>query len=200
MSDATDRPAAGLRERKKARTRRLIQEHGLRLFREQGYDATTVQQIIDAADVSESTFFRYFPTKADVVLLDDFDPLIVSSFLAQPAELGPIPALRASFRAAFGAMSDDETATMKERTELVVTVPELRAAMLDQLASAMRVLAELIAERAGRTASDMAVRTLTGAVVGVAVAVEFALLDDPTADLASLLDEAMGHLEAGLQL
>ena len=200
MSDATDRPAAGLRERKKARTRRLIQEHGLRLFREQGYDATTVQQIIDAADVSESTFFRYFPTKADVVLLDGFDPIAVSAFLAQPAELSTIQALRASFRTVFGEMSDEDTATLKERTQLAVSVPKLRAAMLDQLASAMRALAEAIAERSGRTSSDLTVRTLTGAVVGVAVAVEFILLDDPAADLAMLLDEAMGQLEAGLQL
>ena len=48
----------GLRERKKAQTRAAIQAYALRLFREQGYDATTIEQIIDAADVSETTFFR----------------------------------------------------------------------------------------------------------------------------------------------
>ena len=200
MSEATDPQAAGLRARKKARTRRLIQDHGLRLFLEQGYEATTVQQIIDAADVSESTFFRYFPAKADIVLLDDFDLIAVRSFLAQPPELSPIQALRASFRATFAAMADEGAAAMRERIQLVVTVPELRAAMLDQLSSAMGVLAQAVAARTGRTADDLAVRTLTGAVVGVAVAVEFVLLDDPTADLATLLDEAMGQLEAGLQL
>ena len=200
MSEATDRPALGLRERKKMRMRQVIQEHGLRLFREQGYEATTVQQIIDAADVSESTFFRYFPTKADVVLLDDFDPLVVSAFLSQPAELTPLQALRASFNTVFAQLSDTETADLKERTQLGMAVPELRAAMLDQLASAMRVLTDAVAQRTGRNPTDMAVRTLTGAVVGVAIAVEFVLLDDPTADLATLLDEAMGQLEAGLQL
>ncbi len=180
--------------------RQVIQEHGLRLFREQGYEATTVQQIIDAADVSESTFFRYFPTKADVVLLDDFDPLAVSAFLSQPAELTPVQALRASFNTVFAQMSDTEMADLKERTQLGMAVPELRAAMLDQLTSAMRVLADAVALRTGRNPTDMAVRTLTGAVVGVAIAVEFLLLEDPTADLVTLLDEAMGQLEAGLQL
>jgi len=58
----------------RSQDRSAIQTLALRLFREQGYDATTVQQIIEEADVSESTFFRYFPTKADVVLFDDFDP------------------------------------------------------------------------------------------------------------------------------
>ena len=75
----------GLRERKKARTRATIQKHALRLFRQQGYEATTVSQIAEAAEVSESTLFRYFPTKEDIVRWDEFDPLIVEAFKAQPA-------------------------------------------------------------------------------------------------------------------
>ena len=177
-----------------------IRTQGLRLFREQGYDATTVQQIIDAADVSECTIFRYFPTKADVVLLDTFDPSIAASFLGQPPELTGIQALRASFRTVFAGLSAPEAAEQQERTRLVVAVPKLRAAVLDQFASAMLLLADSLAERTGRKPGDMAVRALAGAVVGVAVAAWWSLLDDPTADLAALLDEAMGHLETGLRL
>ena len=200
MSALGSLPTAGLRERKKARTRAEIQTHAFRLFREQGYDATTVRQIIEEAEVSESTFFRYFPTKADVVLLDDFDPLITEAFRRQPPELSPVQALRGAFKSAFDELSAQEESEQQERMRIILSVPELRAGMLDQFASAMGLLAEELAERAGRDRDDIAVRALAGAVVGVAVAVMFVMVDDPTANLAALLDEAMAHLEAGLGL
>ena len=123
------RPTVGLRELKKARTRAAIHGHAFRLFHEQGYGATTVQQIIDEAEVSESTFFRYFPTKADVVLSDEFDPLIVEAFVNQPAGLRPIPALRAALRTVVDRRSDDELAEQQQRMHLVMSVPQLRAAV-----------------------------------------------------------------------
>ena len=83
---------------------------------------------------------------------------------------------------------------------LILAVPELRAAMLDQFGQALGLLASVLAERTGRSADDMAVRTLAGAVVGAAMAVMFAMLDDPGADLAALFDEAMRLLENGLRL
>jgi AcrR family transcriptional regulator len=200
LSASPDLPVAGLRERKKAKTREAIQRQGLRLFREHGFDATTVEQIAAAADISESTFFRYFPTKAEVVLQDDFDPLIVQAFRDQPAELGPIPALRGAFRTAFAQLSPGQMEEQRERMDLILSVVELRAAMLDQFAEAMSLLAAVVAERAGRPAEDFAVRTLAGAVVGVAMAVMFTLAEDPEADLASLFDQGIAHLEAGLEL
>ncbi len=200
MSEAVDRPAVGLRERKKERTREMIRAHALHLFATQGYDETKVQQIIDEVEISESTFFRYFPTKADVVLTDDFDPLIVDSFQRQPRTLNSVQALRKAFRDAFGRLSRDEVDEQRSRMRIILGVPELRAAMLDQFASAMQLLAAVLAERSGRSPDDLAVRTLAGAVVGVAMAVMLAVFEDPTADLAELLDQAMGELENGPRL
>ena len=190
----------GLRERKKAKTRSAIQAHALRLFREHGYDATTIQQIIKEAEVSESTFFRYFPTKADVVLFDDLDPLIVDLFRMQPPELSPLQALRGTFQGAFGQLSTQEVADQMDRMQLSISVPELRSAILDQFAGAMHLLAEVLAERTVRRPDDLGIRTVAGAVVGVAIAVMFAVADDPTKDLATLLDESLACLDGGMDL
>src|SRR5215472_10237202 len=126
------RPAQGLRERKKAKTRAAVQRHALRLFKEQGYDNTTVEQIADVAEISPSTFFRYFPTKEDVVLYDALDPLLFAAFEDQPAALGPIQALRGAMHAVFGSLSAEEMAEQRERAALMLAVPELRRRMLDE--------------------------------------------------------------------
>jgi AcrR family transcriptional regulator len=200
LSESASRVSVGLRERKKERTRETIRKRALHLFITQGYDATTVQQIIDDVEISESTFFRYFPNKGDVVLSDDFDPIIVAAFQRQPASLTPIQALRAAFHEAFAELTAEDIAEQSARMHLVLAVPELRAVMLDQFGQAMSLLADVLAERSGRSADDMAVRTLAGAVVGAAMAVLFAMLEDPSADLATLFDQAMEHLEGGLRL
>lgn len=61
---------AGLRARKKLKVRRDLVTAALRLFDERGSDATTIDDIVDAADVSRRTFFRYFRSKDDVYLVD----------------------------------------------------------------------------------------------------------------------------------
>jgi MFS transporter, DHA2 family, multidrug resistance protein len=201
VTDSSASPARpGLRERKKARTRATIQACALRLFRRQGYDATTIEQIIDAADVSETTFFRYFPAKEDLVLDEHYDPRLIEAFRAQPSQVPPVQALRAAFAAVFGGMSSLERAEQRERIVLILTVPRLRASMLDQISQAVQLLARAMAERAGRRADDFAVRTVTGAIVGAVVAVSAAITDDPDADIATLIDQAIARLEPGLAL
>src|SRR5918995_2877357 len=187
MESQTDSgPKAGLRERKKARTRAEIQRQALRLFRERGYEATTVARIAEAAEVSESTFFRYFPTKEDVVLWDEFDPLIFEAFKAQPAESDPIRALRNAIRDVMARASAAEGAELRERLELLLSVPPLRATLVDRIGGPMRLLAEAVAERSGRRPDDPAVRALTGAVMGVGLSAIFAAVESPDADIVSL--------------
>jgi AcrR family transcriptional regulator len=196
----SERPAVGLRERKKARTKAAIREHAMRLFQQQGYQATTVEQIAEAAEVSPSTFFRYFPTKEDVVLTDDYDPLILAAFQAQPAELSPVAALRAAMRAVFAGLPPEQVGLERERQALIQSVPELRAAMLDGLRSTIQLIAEAMAERVGRRPDELAVRTLAGAILGVVLASMFAAAEEPGADVFTRIDAGLAHLEAGLPL
>ncbi|MGA7668869.1 MAG: TetR family transcriptional regulator [Nitrolancea sp.] len=193
-------PALSLRERKKAKTRVAIQRHALRLFQKQGYTETTIEQIAAAAEVSPSTFFRYFPTKEDVVLWDNYDPLIVDSIREQPADVSPIRALRQSFLAVWQQMSEADVAEQFQRTTLMVSVPELRARALEQFTGTVQLVAEVLADRTGRKPDDPAVRNLAGAVIGVAFAVMLSIADDPSADIGKLFDDALVHLEAGLPL
>ncbi len=193
-------PALGLRERKKVKTRAAIQRHALQLFREQGYEATTVEQIAEAAEVSPSTFFRYFRTKEDVVLYDDLDPLLFAAFEAQPAELNPVQATRRAFRQVFASVPAVETEQQWERGRLILAVPELRMRMLDQLAEAIHVFAELVARRTGRRADDFAVRTYAGAMIGALLSALLTSMEDPQADFIELMDASLAYLEAGLPL
>ena len=200
MSDERGRQPVGLRERKKAATRAAIQRHALRLFRKQGYEATTIDQIAAAAEVSPATVFRYFATKEDLVLTDDYDPRIAAAYEAQPEGVSAIGALRGALRDTFRDIPAEDLADVRERTALIMTVPQLRAGTLDSLGQTMQMLAGLVARRAGRDPEDMAVRTLAGAMLGVLIAVLFDWASHPEADIVAALDEAIGHLEAGLPL
>lgn len=198
-------PEAGLRERKKAKTRAAIQQHALRLFRDQGYQATTVEQIAEAAEVAPSTVFRYFPTKEDLAALGEhysFAPRIAGAFREQPPEASVSQALRGAIRSAFDDLDPAERAARNERDLLMVTVPELWAANLDLITEGMDVLSALVAERVGRDSGDPAVRAFTGAVLGVALTMLLDAAKDPNPHLdhAEALDDALAHLDAGLAL
>jgi AcrR family transcriptional regulator len=204
MNQAPSTQQPGLRQRKKARTRAALREHALRLIREQGYDATTVEQIAEAADVSPSTFFRYFPTKEDVVLQDELDVLAIDAFEAQPADVPELAAIRAAMKQAFAALGEDELVRIRETTELILTVPELRARAIDEFARTIGVIAEAVARRSGRDPSDFAVRNFAGAIVGVVMAATTPWQDWAAekhgADMVDRIDAALAHLEAGLPL
>ena len=83
---------------------------------------------------------------------------------------------------------------------LMLSVPPLRAMLVDQIRGPMRLMAEVVAERVGRKPDDPGVRTLAGAVLGVGLAVMFAWAEDPDGDIVALIDDAMARLDSGLRL
>jgi AcrR family transcriptional regulator len=167
----TTSPPAGLRERKKAKTRAAIREAAMTLVEQQGYASTTVEQIAEAAEVSPSTFFRYFPTKEAVVLTDEWDPLIVDVIRSQPPEVGAVDALLAGIRRVIQTATPADMASERRRQRLFQDVPELRVRYTQQLTDAIDLFAGVLAERAGLDTPDLTQRAVAGALIGVAMAV-----------------------------
>jgi AcrR family transcriptional regulator len=174
----------GLRERKKARTRATIQREALRLFQRDGYAATSVESIAAAADVSPSTFFRYFPTKEDVVLADFVDETTIERFVEAPAELDFFDAMAHAVRVGFGEMPAEDFALENVRNNLIRTVPELRRGLIAEMVRPMRLLADAIGRRTGREVDDD-IRMFAGAAIGALLLVtpealtEAPVVDDP---------------------
>lgn len=199
-------PASGWNDRKKAKTQATIQREALRLFKEQGYTETTIDQIAEAAEISRITFFRYYPSKADVVLcdIDAIDKAIMETTLSEPPETSLIQALRNALAKVYLESPEKELKILTERHLLLRTVPELRTATLNYNARKIRLISELVAKRTGRSSNDFAIRNLSGAIGGIWMAAWISTEDD-IADgfiirFYELLDSGLAHLEAGLPI
>lgn len=190
----------GLRERKKARTKLAIQEHAIRLFRDQGYAHTTIEQIAEAAEVSPSTVFRYFPTKEDLVTTDEIDPLVYAAFEAQPPELSLVQAWRAAIATTYSQLTEVEVETEKDRGLLFLSVPELWGASLGTITKSTDMLIELSARRTGRDVTDPELRTAIGAIFGVLLIAAFDWVREPERDILAVIDDALDQLERGIVL
>jgi AcrR family transcriptional regulator len=190
MSMQTD-PPQGLRERKKLKLRRAIQAEALRLFEIQGYEQTTVEQIAEAAETSTTTFYRYFPTKEDVVLDDDFDALIAVTIASRPDGEPLGDTLRAT-AAVIGAASEADRDQNIARLRLMTDVPAVDARYAAEERKTIDLLTGLLADRTGRPAGDYQLALTAAALVAVlfAAARRWAAEHGAT-PLATLLDQAI---------
>jgi AcrR family transcriptional regulator len=188
-------PDSDWRARKKTATRDRIRASALRLFREQGYDATTVEQIAAAAGVSHMTFFRYFPTKEDVALSDGYDPLI-ASFIAQTPAAWPVTdrvraALVDGFRQIYDAIED----TLLAHTKLIVDTPALRERLwANQMATQQLILDALCAGQPDARPSFQDKVTVAACLAAATTAILAWVENDGTPDLPDLIEEAFDAL------
>jgi AcrR family transcriptional regulator len=187
-------PALGLRDRKKIQTRDTIRREAMRLIKANGYANTTIEQIADAAEIAPSTFFRYFPTKESVLIANDLDQVTIDALAAQPADMEPLKAFRRALEITLTAVTAAEWRFERARLGLVLSVPELKAAQLDEYRRTVARLAESEAQRTGRNASDLEIRVLVGALAGGMMAA----LDGHLSGLAERMYQTLDLLEAGI--
>lgn len=196
-------PTRGLRERKKVQTRQAIRAAAYRLFAADGYDATPVDRIAAAADVSPSTVFRYFPTKEDIVLTDEYDDRMADRLRARPADEAPLLSVRMVLHETLSGILADpaQRAEMVQREELVRDVPAIRARAYETMSLTGRILGGIIAARTGRTADALEVRVFTAAVFSVIhEATMFWVEKAPEEDLLTILDRSLRLLNRGLEI
>ncbi|MEV7429624.1 MULTISPECIES: TetR/AcrR family transcriptional regulator [unclassified Nocardioides] len=168
------------------------------LFREQGYDATTVDQIAERVGMSQRTFFRHVGTKEDLVLAE-FDRLsarMVEDARSRPETEDPWSSLRHAFEVVVGQREDQAA---RERATLMMSIVEtsgtLRAAYFDRMDLVQRQLVDVLQERAPGAEDRVLMRALVGAAFAAlhAVSENCELADGPDT-FAADLDRILARL------
>jgi AcrR family transcriptional regulator len=191
--------ANGLRERKKARTREAIIDAALDLFASKGFDATTVEDIAAAADVSPRTFFRYFDSKVDLIMArneahgEKIAPLVE----ARPADEGPLEALRQVLLTELAERLGDPA--FAREFKVMCTTPTVRNLAREHFHDEEPPLARAFAKRLGFPEDDLRAQLLAGtAVSAIWTVVDRWLAEDaPVERLVPMIDEAFDLLELG---
>lgn len=155
-------PPPGLRQRKRLQTRQHISDVATSLFTLRGFDAVTVAEVAEAANVSKMTVFNYFPRKED--LFFDRGPevahLLTRALRERPANQSPLRALRALLldlvaqRHPLGGVGDSFAIFWR----VVLDSPALQARAREALGELEDLLAKLLAEAWGLGPEDSNVR------------------------------------------
>lgn len=197
-----DPGSVGLRELKKARTRAALHDAAIDLFVRNGFDHTTVEEIADSCDVSPRTFFRYFPTKEDVLFGDSQERCaqLLAIVAAQPLDDPPLNVLHDSLHTvALGY--EHERDRLVRRAHVLAESPGLRASKAEQQRGWESTLVAELERRnriAGSPVSNGELRLLAGVSMAAFRAVFEAWLDDPDTDFVGMLDDTFERLARGL--
>jgi len=185
----------GLRERRRVRVKLMVKAEALKLFADKGYEQTTIDEIAHASAMSPRTFFRYFPTKEDVVLWDEYDELSFAELLSNQGHEDPLVRLITTVRQIIAGVHDRDRDLLLARTRLSFRVPEIRARFLDQQASTMGALYPQLAAALGGDPDDLGLRVMLSALfAAMLVAVERWQHDDGRQDLIDVVDDAVNAL------
>jgi AcrR family transcriptional regulator len=187
--------STGLRELKKSRTRQAVEQAAMRLFDEQGYAATTVEQIALAAEISTATFYRYYCDKENVVIPGDDHGFVEDVVAGRP----PGEPLADTVRAVFARLAEDFEGDREAeivRMRLVNSVSDLQGRRWCNRRATADLLARLLAPRAGRPADDHELRlAVTIALAAESETVSYWARIGGAEPLAGLLDRAVDAIE-----
>ncbi|WP_049559556.1 TetR/AcrR family transcriptional regulator [Nonomuraea sp. SBT364] len=190
-----DQPST-LRARRRAQTQRTIQAHAIRLFGERGYDATTMNDVAEAAGVSPMTVYRHFPTKEDLVLVDRIGELIAERVVASSTGLPLSRRIGAALVDAAAALTGDDLTADRQfllvRLRLMISTPALRARHLDNQYALQQAIVSALGDEAADP--DTAFRAQAAASACLA-ALHTALVrwaaDEGRTDLPRLIGQAL---------
>jgi AcrR family transcriptional regulator len=196
--DLVDQPGTDWRQAKKTATRDRIRASALRLFGEQGYDATTVEQIAAEAGVSHMTFFRYFPAKEDVALSDGYDPLIVAMLEQTPADWPLTRRIRAVLVDGFRQVYDAVRDTLLAQNKLIVGTPALRERLWAQQIATQELILQGLRAGRGDWRPSFADRVTVAACLAAATTAILAWVEnDGTPELPDLMEQAFDAIGLG---
>ncbi|WP_037574489.1 TetR/AcrR family transcriptional regulator [Phaeacidiphilus oryzae] len=128
-------------------TRGRLERAALDLFREQGYDRTTVAQIAKRANLTERSFYRWYADKREALFGggEDLEKEFLAAIAAVPAGTPPLPALLTAFEAAPKVIRP--RAFLEERAAVIAANPPLRERELIKLAALSEALTAALVER-----------------------------------------------------
>jgi AcrR family transcriptional regulator len=166
------------------------------LFLDRGFEETTVDDICAAAEISRSTFFRYFPSKEDALFGRSADAgrTLLAALAARPIDEKPWTALRHAFAPRLAEIAQAGEYA-RRLTRLIVTTPALAARHRDKNAIWLELLRPEVARRIGADPDDGS-DPRTDAIISAALGCLDAALtawtsNDQTRELPELLDRAM---------
>jgi mycofactocin system transcriptional regulator len=174
-----------------------LEEVALDLFIRNGFDATTIDDVTTAAGIGRRTFFRYYPSKNDLVW-GDFDGQL-AMFRTVFETLAEVPMMDALRQAvvAFNRVDDAVADRHRNRMRLILTVPTLQAHSTLRYRAWRRVVEEFVAARVGASPDDFLPRLVGYVALAASVAAYEQWLVDPRADLSALIDAAFRELPGG---